>query len=145
AMRDADVLAGLAAYSPRPFSVSIDGRAAQLLGEVVTPDYFQVLGVRPAAGRFFVADEAGAPGTSSVVVISHAFWQNRLHGAPDVIGRELRVTGLVLTIVGVADPAFQGMLRGVRSELWVPTSAPAALAGTHLDSRGSRGMLVIAR
>jgi predicted permease len=145
AMREADVLAGLAAYSPRPFSVSIDGRAAQLLGEVVTPDYFQVLGVRPAAGRFFVADEAGAPGTSSVAVISHAFWQNRLHGAPDVIGRELRVNGLVLTIVGVADPAFQGMLRGVRGELWVPTSAPAALVGTHLDSRGSRGMLVIAR
>ncbi|MHB1170806.1 MAG: ADOP family duplicated permease, partial [Longimicrobiales bacterium] len=145
AMRATDALAGAAAYAPRPFSVRTGERSIEMLGELVTADYFGVLGVRPAAGRFFVTEEAGAAGTSTAVVVSHSFWQNHLNGAADAVGRELRVNGQVLTIIGVAPEEFQGMLRGVRSDVWIPTSAPQAILRTDYSHRGNRGMLVIAR
>ncbi|HSK17621.1 MAG TPA: ABC transporter permease [Longimicrobiales bacterium] len=144
AMRESGAFAGIAVYQPQPFSVGIDDRAVQLIGEMVSADYFNVLGVRPAAGRFFVGEEAGTDGQAPVVVISHNFWQTRLNGAPDVVGRSLRVNGQILTIVGVAPPAYRGMLRGLQVDIWVPTSSPVA-AGNNYSHRGNRGLFVVAR
>ena len=144
AMRESGAFAGIAVYQPQPFSVGIDDRAVQLIGETVSADYFDVLGVRPAAGRFFLSEEAGTNGGAPVAVISHKLWQTRLNGAPDVLGRSLRVNGQILTIVGVAPPAYRGMLRGLQVDIWVPTSSPVA-AGNNYADRGNRGLLVVAR
>lgn len=144
AMRESEIFAGVAVYSPSQFSVALDERGIRAMGEVVSADYFDVLGVRPAAGRFFHAAEAGAAVSAPVMVVSHDFWQSRLNGAPDVIGRALRVNGQTLTIVGVAPPEFRGMLRGIRIDLWVPTSS-SVVAGREFTNRGNRGFLTVAR
>jgi predicted permease len=144
AMRESGAFAGVAVHRPQTFSVLIGEQAAQTLGEIVSADYFSVLGVRPAAGRLFIADEAGGSGTSTSVLIGHAFWQERLGGAPDVIGRSIRINGHAMTIVGVVEPSFNGLLRGVRADVWIPLSAPTALAG-NVGERGSRGYFVMAR
>jgi predicted permease len=144
AMRESGVFAGLAVYQPTQFSLAVAERGIQVTGEVVSAEYFDLLGVRPAAGRFFLSDESGVSGTAPAVVISHALWQSQLNGAPDVIGRPLRVNGQMLTIVGVAPPEFRGLLRGLRMDAWVPTASPVA-AGSNFANRGNRGFLVVAR
>ena len=144
AIRESEVFAGVSVYRPSPFSIAIDERGVQAMGEVVSAEYFDLLGVRPAAGRFFLAEEGGVDGSSPAVVISHDLWQSRLNGAADVIGGALRVNGQMLTIVGVAPPEFRGMLRGMRMDVWVPTSSPAAV-GSNFANRGNRGFLTVAR
>ena len=86
----------------------------------VAPGYFDFVGVRPARGRFFAADENGLPGPPSpVVVISDAFWRSHFAADPDVVGRSLRVDETTYTIVGVAPPGFDGLELEV-TDLWAP-------------------------
>jgi predicted permease len=143
AMRASGTFSDVAVHAPQSFTIMLDDRAEQVLGEVVSADYFGTLGARPAAGRFFVRDEAGSAGSVSVVV-SHAFWQERLHGAPDVIGSPLRVNGQVLTIIGITAASFRGMMRGIRMDLWLPVSS-AVVRSHNYENRGNRGFMVTAR
>ncbi|MGH7465341.1 MAG: ABC transporter permease, partial [Longimicrobiales bacterium] len=145
AMRESGAFMGIAVRRPGPFSIAINDGSVQVLGEVVSAEYFAVLGVRPAAGRFFLSEESGAQGTAPVIVISHAFWQKRLNGTPDIIGRPLRVNGQMLTIVGVAPPDFRGVLRGVRMDAWVTTASPTTVSIGDFTNRGHRGFLTVAR
>jgi predicted permease len=140
-----DVFSAVAAYSPNTYAVSDGRRSRRVMGERVSYNYFQTLGVRPALGRFFIAEERAGRATATSVVISHALWQRDFAAAPDAIGAPLRVNGEVLTIVGVAPETFRGALRGVSSELWVPLSAPATLIGFDPNHRGDRGLMVMAR
>lgn len=147
AMRASGSFESMAAYTPRPFSVMLGERGVQVLGELVSANYFDVLGVRPARGRFFLPAEAGPAGSAPVVVLSHAFWQERLGGALDIVGRPVRVNGQTLTVVGIAPEEFHGAFRGIRMDVWVPPSAPDALLGGSFasDSRGSRGLFLVGR
>ena len=74
---------------------------------LVTGDYFTGLGVRPGAGRLLTAADA-APGATPVAVISHAYWQRRFGGAPDVVGKGVFINGQAFEIVGVTPPEFYG-------------------------------------
>ena len=145
AIREAGVFASVGTYSPRPFSLVMGERSERVLGETVSANYFNVLGVQPAAGRLFTADEAGAPGTSSSVVISEALWREHFGGSRDAIGQPLRVNGQVLTIVGVASEAFRGSTRGIRFDVWIPLSAPEPIIGYDLASLGNRGLMLTGR
>src|SRR5690606_18935027 len=86
AIRESGVFAGVTAYRPSSFSIAIGERGRRVLGEAVDASYFEVLGMEPALGRLFGTEEAGAPGTSQVVVISHELWQSEFGGAADVVG-----------------------------------------------------------
>ena len=86
-------LSGLAAYTNFFVHLSIERSAELVLGEAVSAGYFPVLGVTPALGRTFSEDEGRAIGTAPVAVVSHSFWQGRLAGGPQVIGREIRLNG----------------------------------------------------
>ena len=77
-------------------------------------------GSRPALGRTFSEDEGRAIGTAPVAVVSHSFWQGRLTGDPQVIGREIRLNGDAYTVIGVAPEGFNGMLPAATIRLWVP-------------------------
>ena len=145
AIRDAGVFASVAAHAPRPFSLVMGERSERVLGEAVSANYFSVLGVRPAAGRFFLAEEGGAPNTSSAVVISEALWREHFGGSRDAIGEALRLNGQVLTIVGIAPEAFRGSMRGIRVDAWIPLSAPEAILGYDLSSLGNRGLMLTGR
>ncbi|MFI5178363.1 MAG: ABC transporter permease [Vicinamibacterales bacterium] len=116
------VFTGLAAYSfPIAVSVSIGPSPEQIFCEMVTGNYFQVLGVRPARGRFFGPEDDQAPGASPVMVLSHSVWQRRFGGADDVIGKTIPVNGASFTIIGVAPEGFHGVNSLFGPDGWVPT------------------------
>ncbi|MEO8452809.1 MAG: ABC transporter permease [Gemmatimonadota bacterium] len=118
--RNAHSLDGLAAWSKVTFAISSGGEGIAVYGNMVSGNYFSVLGVRPALGRFFTPEEDRTPLTHPVLVVSHAFWRTRLGGDSGVVGRPVTVNGLRYTIVGVAPPAFHGAFTPILIEAWVP-------------------------
>jgi putative ABC transport system permease protein len=141
--------ADLIAFRMAPFSVGDAAWSERTFGLLVSPNYFTALGVTPALGRFFSIDDAPIAGGAGepVAVVSHAFWQARLGGGPDAIGRTLRVNNRTFTVVGIAQPDFRGTLMGVSFDLWIPaTFAPAVQSGSReLETRGQRGYSLIGR
>ena len=116
------VFTGLAAYSfPLPLSARIGSTPEQLFCEMVTGNYFELLGVKAARGRFFGPDDDKVPGASPVMVISYDAWQRRFAGSDDVIGRTIPINGSVFTIVGVAADGFHGVNSLFGPDGWVPT------------------------
>lgn len=146
AVREAgSVFEDVAGYSLQTFSVVGDGWSARGLGEFVSANYFRVLGVRPAIGRFFSEEEADPGKTTSVAVISHELWQRHFGGSADALGATIIVKGQPLTVIGVAPAEFGGSLRGLRAQLWLPVSAPRNLLGFDPSHRGNRSFFVRAR
>jgi macrolide transport system ATP-binding/permease protein len=126
------LFSGVAAFKTGvPFNVTFQGdlnaKPERVFGQIVSPDYFSVLGVRAAAGRLLSA-ELDKPGDAPVVAISDRFWRNRLNSSPNVLGQTLRLNGQLATIVGITPKDFNGALAINPSELFVPITAPAALA-----------------
>jgi len=126
------LFAGVAALQNGvPFNVGVEGQVdakpERVLGQLVSPDYFSVLGVEPQRGRLLSA-ELDKPGDAPVVVISDRFWHNNLNASPDAVGQTLRLNGQNATIVGITPRNFAGALAMNPAELFVPTTAPAALA-----------------
>ncbi len=121
--RDANsVFTGLAAYSfPLGISVRIGPAAEQMFCEMVTGNYFQVLGVRPAVGRFFGPADDQVPGASPVIVLSHSLWQRRFGGSPAAVGQQISLNGASFTIIGVAPDGFHGVNSLFGPDGWVPT------------------------
>ena len=117
------------------------GSAERTYGQLVSANFFTALGLTPALGRFFLPDEVARPGTAPVVVVSHGFWQSRLAGAPDAVGKTLRINERELTIIGVAPTRFQGTVLSLNFDLWLPaTLAPVLFSGSReLEDRGVRG------
>jgi predicted permease len=115
--------------------------------EIVSGNYFLVLGVRPALGRVFAEDDDGTPNANPVAVLSYDFWQTQLGGSPDVVGRNVLVNRHPLTIVGVAAATFRGIDVGQVPSLWIPASISAqAIPGfNNLLDRRTRWMQVLGR
>jgi macrolide transport system ATP-binding/permease protein len=123
---------GVAAFETGiPFNVTFQGdinaKPERVFGQLVSPDYFSVLGVQPQRGRVLSAG-LDKPGDAPVVVISDRFWRNRLNSSPNALGQILRLNGQIATIVGITPKNFHGALSINPSELFVPITAPAALA-----------------
>jgi predicted permease len=120
-------VADVAAWSMMPLTISTSDESIAAQGTIATGNYFGVLGVRPALGRFFTANEDDAPGAHPVVVISHRFWTTRLGGDSSVVGRTVRVNGYAFTVVGVAPPKFGGVFALLRTDAWVPMATQLQL------------------
>jgi predicted permease len=118
-------------------------------GEFTSGSLFEMLGVRPVAGRFFSKDEsADPPATPAVVVLSYHLWQSRFQGDRAAIGKTVRVNQRPLTIIGVAEPGFQGTMTGVSHDLWVPLTLINHLnraSADMLDNRWTRNQEIYAR
>ena len=111
----------LAAYGERVrMNVSIDGAAESTMGQLVSGNYYGVLGVPPVAGRVFTPDDDRVPGAHPVAVISYEYWQRRFGGDAAAIGRKLLIDGTPFTIVGVTPPGFYGLQVGDAPEISVP-------------------------
>ena len=91
------------------------------MGAVVSADYFPMLGIRPALGRFFSADEDAVPDRDAVAVIGYGLWESRFGGDSSVIGEHIVINTRPFTIIGVAPPSFVGVVSGWVNELWIPT------------------------
>lgn len=135
---------GLLAFRMIPLYVGDSGRVERSSGLLVSDNYFPALGLVPALGRFPRADEVARPGGAPVVVISHDYWQTRLGGSSDALGRAMRVNGAALAIVGVAPRGFKGTVMRLAFDFWIPaTMAPVLLNGARdLDDRALRGFTV---
>jgi predicted permease len=143
------LVSGLAISSPNPFSVGDDEHAERVFGELVSGNYFDVLGVKPILGRTFSPQEYGdAEGGYPVAVIGENLWNRRYQRDPAVLGRTIRVNRQQLTIVGVASADFRGSIGGLSFELWTPAvMAPQlnAMPDWMLRERKSRLFFGIAR
>ena len=115
-------LSSVIGYSNFFANLSIQGSSEIVIGEVVTDNYFQTLGVRPIIGRAFVPEEFVAQGASPVAVISYRFWQSRFAGDPAVVGKTFRLNGITYSIVGVAPASFGGMVPAATAQMWIPTA-----------------------
>lgn len=115
-------LDAVAVWSKVTFALSTGGEGVFVHGNIVSGNYFSVLGVRPALGRFFLPEEDAAPMAGPALVISHAFWQSRFGGDSTVVGRPVRVNGAPYTVVGVAPPEFHGVFTPLLIQAWVPLS-----------------------
>ena len=126
------LFAGVAAFETGiPFNVrfqgDLSGRPERVFGQLVSPDYFSVLGVQPQRGRV-LSPGFDKPGDAPVVVISDRFWRNRLNSSPNAVGQILRLNGQIATIVGITPKDFNGALAVNPAELFVPITAQAGVA-----------------
>jgi putative ABC transport system permease protein len=113
------VLSGLIAAEPAEVGVTWNNHAESVGAELVSGNYFEILGVQPAAGRLLTASDETAPGANPVVVLSFDYWRTHLAEAP-VAGKTLLVNGTPLTITGVAAPGFHSMVWGRTPDVFVP-------------------------
>jgi predicted permease len=137
ALREAtgEIFSGLGGSLMGQVSV-LAGDEAEVLEAVITSgNYFQVLGLRPALGRFFTDAEVHEP----VAVISHALWSERFDGDPGAVGQPLHLNGHVYSVIGIAPEGFGGTALGLQASLWVP--APAYMAGAAVGAGGERPVL----
>ena len=129
--------AHLAAYSESAFALTGAGEPERLIGAGVTANFFEVMGVTPAFGRLFTAENE-VEGRDAMVVISHGLWQRRFGGAADTIGRTITLSARPHEIIGIMPPELRWP---ERAELWKPLAPPQAAK----EARGSFWLPVIGR
>jgi predicted permease len=142
--RDMKTLAGVALHHEDVFHVGGPSNGQVVWGELVSGDYFSVLGVRPVAGRTFNLEENGTKlGAYPVAVISHRLWRQRFGENPAAIGQTIRVNRRELTIVGVAPEDFRGGMPGLAFDIWIPVTMGTELGVLDkgaFQSRGARNL-----
>ena len=133
-LRDqAKVFDGLIATSPAPVGIAHDRTSEVGDAEIVSGNYFSVLGVGPALGRVLSpADDA--PGANPVAVLSHQYWMTHLGGDPQVVGKTIALNGHSFAVIGVAPESFQSAVWGQTPDLFVPMS----MLDTVIPGRGKR-------
>jgi predicted permease len=139
--------AGVAAHQYTTVAFGRGETARPLDGEVVSGNYFDVLGVQPQLGRLLRPGDDRDLGSHPVVVISHGAWRELLAGAPDVVGRLIHLNGHPFEVVGVAPRGFSGSYTAFSSRFWAPIAMykqvrPQELPLTH---RGWSWLSVTAR
>ncbi len=110
----------VAAWDMVPVAISTGVGGVPGNANLVTPSYFRALGVRPALGRFFTADEGRAGEPRMVAVISDELWRRLFASDSGVVGRRVQIDGRQFTIVGVAPPRFTGLFPVLRVDAWMP-------------------------
>ncbi len=133
---------GIAAHSAVALSVN-SGSPERLIGDLVTGNYFSVLGVRPAAGRLLVEEDDDA------VVIGYGLWQRKFGGSPGAVGARIQLNGYPFTIVGVAEEGFRGTVSSLPFDLWAPLRTQprtsATLSNGILENRSAGWLLLFGR
>jgi len=142
-----EVFTGVLARFPTAMTVAWNGRSERVSGDLVSGNYFDVLGIRPALGRVFNAADDRTPGAHPIAVLSYGFWQRRFGGDSSVLNKTLTVNGHALTIVGVAASGFSGLEVGTTSDVMVPMMMKAEMTPTwnDLDNRRSRWVTIMGR
>ena len=143
------LVSGIAVATPTALSIGEEEHAERIWGELVSGNYFAVLGVRTVLGRSFSPSESGdTQGAYPVAVISQSLWKRRFHSDPAIVGSTIRVNRRQLTVVGVAAPEFRGILPGLTFQIWIPAPMAAAL-NTEPDwmqeDRQTRNLIAVVR
>ncbi len=131
-------------------NVEVNGVLSQNYVAAVTGNGYSELGVTPLLGRLLIPEDSNPSSgtTSQVTVLGYEFWRNRFGGAPDVVGKQIRIEGHPFTIIGVTRRSFTGMTVGEPPDITIPITAyPALMEGNEftLDSRSILWLSVIGR
>jgi predicted permease len=143
--RDNTVFIDLAAFMPTAVTWSGGAEPRQLQSELVSANYFEVLGIQPARGRFFMPDEDTKPNGNDVAVLSYSVWANKLGSDPAIIGKPLIFDARPYTVIGIAPRGFRGTITFFSSEqVWIPTSMKdQVLGGKAKDFFNDRRFLTV--
>jgi len=142
--RENQVFAGLSCYvGPLPLTWSGGTEPKQVLGQMVSANYFETLGLNPASGRFFLPDEDAKPGGNNVAVVSNSLWVNKFGSDPNLVGKVITLNATPYTIIGIGPRGFKGVFTfGNGEEVWIPVSMyPQLLAGFLKDNFNDRRFL----
>ena len=131
---------GVSAYFGATFTLTQAGDPAQIVGAIVTPGFFETLGVMPALGRTFGARE-GAPGGERVAILSHGLWQTRFGGDPAIVGRTVLLNSVSHEVLGVMPASFAHPETAV---VWTPL-APSERLASLMQSRSAYWLQVVGR
>ncbi len=132
--------AGVCAWYEVPASFSRGAQTEYLKAELVSGNYFDVLGVRAILGRSLTPRDEGAPGASPVAVLSYSFWMKEFAGDPQVLNQRVMVNAQPMTIVGVATPGFNGLTVGNAPAMFVPLTMTAQMMPGQVDPEQRRSM-----
>ena len=141
-----DVFDGVMLTMPRQIGIGEGDDLLRTQAELVSPNYFDVLGTPMRLGRDFLPDES-VRGGPAVAVISHALWETRFNADPRALGATVRVNGNAFSVIGVAPPRFAGALRGLAIDVWTPVASSEHIGVPYdeINNRGNRSALVVAR
>ena len=142
------VFSGMFCRYGETFSLSFDGKTELVSGELVSGNYFPVLGVSAALGRVFTAADDLMQGGHPLAVLSYTYWKTRFAGDRAVIGKRIVVNGYPLTIIGVSQAGFDGVQPGYSPQIRVPITMQDDLPKTpfpQLNDRRRRFVQVFGR
>ena len=142
--RENQVFAGLGCFvGPLPLTWSGGPEPKQIFGQMVSANYFEILGLRPASGRFFLPDEDTKPGGNNVAVISYSLWANKFGSDANAVGKIVTLNATPYTVIGVAPHGFKGTFTfGNAEQVWIPVSMyPQVLSGFFKDNFNDRRFL----
>ena len=130
-----------------PMSLGGKDGAERIFGDMVSTNYFTVLGTRPHLGRLFRPEDGERPGATPLALLSHHFWLRHFNGDPAIVGTTLQLNGRPFTVIGVAPEGFHGTTV-LTADLWVPVNMVGELAPSRaslLTSRDSAWLVMGAR
>jgi len=142
------VFSDMIGYVPDPVNLQAGGRPTRAWAELVTGNYFSMLGLEAARGRTFAADEGWVPGKDALIVLSYKYWQTRFGGNPDIVGRSVQVNKHPFTIIGVAPERYHGAYYFLEPDFYIPVTTMSLLdpkSADDLNKRGATYLRVLAR
>ncbi len=141
------VFEGMLAVFPSQVGVQWHNASSLARSEMVSGNYFSVLGTRPALGRLFIPQDSAARGSSPLVVLSYLYWTEHFASDASVINQSLLINGNPYTIIGVAQPEFNSVISAQRTDMFVPITMKAQITPQwdELEDRRSKWMSIVAR
>ncbi len=135
---------GLLAYHHDWISITGGAAPQRIYLANVSSNYFDVLGIKPVLGRFFLPEEETRPDAVPYVVLSYSLWKNRFAGDPAIVGRSLEIARHPVTVIGVAPEGFIGAMPGLREDVWV-TLNPLGTSAWQMTHRNANWLNVLGR
>ncbi len=137
----------LAAYTMTPVGLNAGDRTDRAWSELVSANYFDVMGVKPILGRGFRVEEGTTPGGAPVVVLSYGLWSQRFNSDPQIVGKTIYINSHPFTVIGVTPENFYGSFVGLSMDMWIPIMMQSQIfPGVELiNQRGNHWLIVFAR
>jgi predicted permease len=132
------VFSDVLAYTPSPVNFGAQGRPERAWAEMVSGNYFSMLGLEAVRGRTFAADEGWVPGKDPLIVVSYKFWQRRFGGDPAIIGQTVQVNQQPFTIIGIAPERYRGAYYWIEPDFYIPLTTMGLLDPTQADDLNKR-------
>jgi predicted permease len=141
------VFSGMLCRFGTSLSMSHTGQTERVMGELVSGNYYDVLGVRAAAGRLISPEDDRLAGNGPVAVLSYDYWQSRFNGDKNIVGQTIRLNSYPMTVIGVTQPGFYGVDLGYSPQIMVPVTMKKQMTPNwdDLEQRRTRWVQVFAR